>query len=282
VSDFQRELQALLSKHSMEAVPVLTCLYGFVERGEAVTQESSKQEVRRIRAVLQARGSNVTDQHSNLEQRPTARERAQRADPCRCAEVAVLPETTNRLGAGKHYAGCGFHDRWKLIETEIEAAIAAAREEERAPMECGHPKACWRVEDAVFDANDRCLEHCLACAREQRAVEAGKESLADAVTEAEMRVEARVRRDVAEAVRNVWDSRYCKVQPREFVVKDDNYGTCALCVIGKYGLKRAQETEASVRWELRSCLRGEHTWVGPNPIAGATHCAVCATEHGRG
>ena len=129
MSDFQRELQALLSKHSMEAVPVLTCLYGFVERGEAVTQESSKQEVRRIRAVLQARGSNVTDQHSNLEQRPTARERAQRADPCRCAEVAVLPETTNRLGAGKHYAGCGFHDRWKLIETEIEAAVAAARAE---------------------------------------------------------------------------------------------------------------------------------------------------------
>ena len=43
-----------------------------------------------------------------------------------------------------------------------------------------------------------------------------------------------------------------------------------------------EAAEAGVRQELHQYLLGQHMWVGPNAMAGATHCAVCAIERGHG
>lgn len=86
------------------------------------------------------------------------------------------------------------------LERLITRAEQKAREEECAPMECGHPRACRVIaneRDTVFT--------CLACTREQRAVEEAcknlrerLQTLGDALAEAE----ARVRRECAEIARS--------------------------------------------------------------------------------
>ena len=122
----------------------------------------------------------------------------------------------------------------RLTARELRAAVAAAREEDRAPMEYGHPRACL-----IPDLDTRIrppLFQCLACAREQRAVE----------------------KAVAQE-RIYWQRQ--GVEHKSLAVA---------------------QAEARVRRELGPCLRGEHTWVGPNPMMGATHCQVCAIERVRG
>ena len=100
----------------------------------------------------------MSEQHPKPEQRPTARERA--------AQIWCLPQFSKREMDVEF---------GEAIANAIEAAVAAARADQRDKGPCGrHPNACWVT--YINEAEDLAkLPYCEACDDEVEAVAAARE-----------------------------------------------------------------------------------------------------------
>ena len=138
----------------------------------------------------------MTDQHPKLERRPTAN----------CCKRAVAAAREERDREWRYQVQMALEHEVSGTPTEVLAQLIDecendAHEEERALGPCGkHPMACWGGTGAA--------PACLACTREQRAVEEAVDAQARASEqfwrdEKIPEAEARVRRGIVSYLRSI-------------------------------------------------------------------------------